>query len=149
MYDNIGGKIKGLAKFFFVVGLIVSLVCGIVLMTLSSGLVLLGLLMIILGGIIAWISTFVLYGFGELVEKTCEIQSVVCINNNPDSSDFVNETALGDHKNIDERKPTIGVCEKCTMVDVELYDCIIEDYFGTRYRKLCKDCIKKTNAKLR
>ena len=36
-------------------------------------LIIYGLLTILLGPIVAWVSSWTLYGFGELVDKTCEI----------------------------------------------------------------------------
>ena len=87
MYQNIGGKIKGLAKGLFIaqaivyalsifVATIITIVNAVVYETeplLIVAYVLLGLLvgfaLAVLGIFVAWISTWVLYGFGELVEK--------------------------------------------------------------------------------
>lgn len=65
MYDEIGGKIKTLAKVIAWVGIIVSVVVGIV--TISTGV---GILVLVLGPLFSWLSTLVLYGFGQLVENT-------------------------------------------------------------------------------
>lgn len=67
MYDNIGGKIKGLAKAIFIIEAIVTIITGIMLL-ITGELALFGLLILICGPLIAWVSSWVLYAFGELVE---------------------------------------------------------------------------------
>ena len=71
MYENIGGKIKGLASVLFVVGLIGAIFAGALLLIDEQ--VALGLLTIIGGPIICWVSSWFLYGFGELIDKASEI----------------------------------------------------------------------------
>ncbi len=71
MYDNIGGKIKGLVKTIFVLESIGFIILGLSMLDAS---VLLGLIVLIIGPLIAWVSSFVLYGFGELVEKISQIE---------------------------------------------------------------------------
>jgi hypothetical protein len=73
MYDNIGGKIKGLAKATFIVEAIAAVITGIAFMAMDDDLVPVGLLVMILGPIVAWVSSWLLYGFGELIDKTCDI----------------------------------------------------------------------------
>ena len=68
MYDNIGEKIQKLAGVFCALGIIGSIVTGIVLIVQHS--VGLGILCMILGSLLSWVSTFVLYGFGHLIENT-------------------------------------------------------------------------------
>ena len=51
MFENIGGTIKAMAKVFWWIGTIT-----------------------IVGILLIWPFAFVLYGFGELVEKTCDIE---------------------------------------------------------------------------
>lgn len=73
MYDNIGGKIKGLAKATFIVEAIAAVITGIAFMAMDDDLAPVGLLVMILGPIVAWVSSWLLYGFGELIDKTCDI----------------------------------------------------------------------------
>lgn len=68
LYDNIGTKIKGWAKVIFVVEALGAIVTGIVLMCDENFFP--GLLTALLGPVVAWVSSWILYGFGELVEKT-------------------------------------------------------------------------------
>ena len=70
MYDNIGGKIKGLAKASFIVAAIAEVITGIALMATDEDLIGYGLLVMFVGPIVAWVSSWLLYGFGQLVENS-------------------------------------------------------------------------------
>lgn len=71
MFDNIGGKIKGLAKVLFWLEAIAAVIVGIVLVEDTDGL---SLLFAIAGVLVAWISAWFLYGFGEIIDKLCDIE---------------------------------------------------------------------------
>ena len=73
MYDYIGSKIKGLAQAMAFIGIFSSVIGGIVL--IIKGFFGYGLLTIVVGALISWISTWLLYGFGELIETTQGIYS--------------------------------------------------------------------------
>lgn len=77
MYKNIGGKIKGLAKFFCTLGIIFSVLIALVLCGLgvASGeevaaivCIIGGVVYVLVGILIAWLSTIMLYAFGQQVE---------------------------------------------------------------------------------
>ena len=70
MFDNIGGKIKGLAKVLFGLEVISSVIVGLVLVEDTEGL---SLLFAIAGVLVAWISAWFIYGFGEIIDRVCEI----------------------------------------------------------------------------
>ena len=74
MYDNIGEKIKGLAKVIFILGAVLSFIAGFILILSYLILIFAGLLICILGPIFSWILSCVLYGFGELIDKACDIE---------------------------------------------------------------------------
>ena len=69
MFTNIGNKIKGLATILCVLGILVSVIIGFSLYYANPGL---GLIYAGAGSLIAWISSFVLYGFGELICQSTE-----------------------------------------------------------------------------
>ena len=80
MFDDIGGKIKGLATFICWVGIIVCVILGIVMIVNATGgyrtdggMVVAGILIIVIGSLLSWVGSFVLYGFGELVENSTEL----------------------------------------------------------------------------
>ena len=72
MYSEIGSKIKGLAFIGFIVEAIGAIIAGIVIMCMDSDMVLFGLLTMIGGPIVAWVGSWILYAYGELVEATRE-----------------------------------------------------------------------------
>ena len=74
MYENIGSKIKGLAKTLFIIEAIVGVISGIVIASTVWDGVVIGILVMVVAPILAWASSLVLYGFGELIDKVCEIE---------------------------------------------------------------------------
>lgn len=81
MFSNIGGKIKGLAMFFCWVGIITCVIIGIIMFVQAGDayraektiLIITGLAIILIGSLLSWIGSFLLYGFGELVENSSSI----------------------------------------------------------------------------
>ncbi len=93
MFDNIGSKIKTLAKVLCWLGIILSVISGIA--TIAAGAnsgtsynrygyssgsiagvgVLGGILIIVLGCLGSWIGSFFMYGFGQLIENSDIIAS--------------------------------------------------------------------------
>lgn len=93
MFTNIGKKIKVLAKVLCWIGIIGGIISGISLIAVGASgagfsasyygsssfvgggaLIAVGVVMLILLPLLAWVSSFVLYGFGEMVENTDEIK---------------------------------------------------------------------------
>lgn len=70
MFDNIGGKIKTLAQVVTWIGIISSVISGIALMSIDEDMIFVGLMVMIFGSLMSWVSSFVLYGFGQLVENS-------------------------------------------------------------------------------
>lgn len=71
MFDNIGRKLQTLAGVTTILGIIICVVLGIVLMVLGT--ILTGIVCMICGSLAAWIGSWVLYGFGEIILKLTEI----------------------------------------------------------------------------
>ena len=74
-YGNIGKKIKLLAQITAAVLAIALVITGIALMSIDEDLAGIGFITMLLGPAVAWISSLVLYGFGELIEKVSSIES--------------------------------------------------------------------------
>ncbi len=75
MFENIGAKIKTLATVIFWVEFISFLILSLIKMSGGGGIgVVIGLLLLILSPIVAWFSSFLLYGFGELIDKTKDVE---------------------------------------------------------------------------
>ena len=154
MFDNIGSKIKTVAATIAWLGIIGSVIIGIVMIAES---LLVGLLVIIVGSLSSWVSSFTLYGFGQLIENTDIISSKYITNasdKTPPSSNGVKsstnsdkaQTSSNDTASSANLDPCIGTCELCDKENVKVVRCKIVDSMGRRYRYLCADCMKKYNA---
>jgi hypothetical protein len=88
MFNNIGAKIKGLAKFIFWVFAIIAIIGGMFIIIQGLGRsggsaqdkivsIIIGLVVIAVGIIMAWLQNFLLYGFGELVDSNQKILRVL------------------------------------------------------------------------
>ncbi|MBE6690988.1 MAG: hypothetical protein E7590_06860 [Ruminococcaceae bacterium] len=76
MYENIAAKIKLLAKIVFGLGALIGLVFAILLFAdviVDEDLAFLGIIPLIFGPVFGWLSSLLVYGFGELIEKTTDI----------------------------------------------------------------------------
>ena len=83
MFNHIGAKIKGFAKFIFWLMAIFGLIGGVVVivagcMNADSAVeillfVLAGIAVIICSFLFAWLQIFVLYGYGELIDSNQKI----------------------------------------------------------------------------
>ena len=83
MFDNIGQKIMKLAKVICCIGIILSVLSGIIMMVSGSRNsygystgpnIIGGLLTIVLGSLGSWVGSFFTYGFGQLIENTDSIR---------------------------------------------------------------------------
>lgn len=72
MFNNIGGKIKSFATILTVIGIALSVIIGFVIMFgyPSIETFLIGLVVIAIGSLMSWLSSFLLYGFGQLIENS-------------------------------------------------------------------------------
>ena len=73
MFNNIGQKIKNLALVLFTLESAASILFGLICTGLFENT--LFLLICIIGPFVSWISSFLLYGFGELVDNSSKIKS--------------------------------------------------------------------------
>lgn len=78
MFDNIGGKIKGLAKVLCLVGIAVSAIGAIALWYANSyyqSTIVPGFIVLIVGSVGSWLSSLFTYGFGELIDRVTSIDA--------------------------------------------------------------------------
>lgn len=81
MFENIGEKIKSLAKILCWAGIVASVLIAIkFFIEAEEGsyrtedlYMTLGLIFLFIGPLISWINSFFIYGFGELIERTNEV----------------------------------------------------------------------------
>ena len=91
MYENISGKIKKLSKAIAVIGIIIAVIAGFWYIA-DYDEILQGVFIIVLGGLAAWISSLLIYGFGELIEKVSLIEQHNADNNELPTSDSGNKS---------------------------------------------------------
>jgi hypothetical protein len=90
MYTNIGGKIKILAKVTAWVGIIGSIITGLVMIFIGASsygqgsLVGIGFIIMLAGSLSSCVSTWFVYGFGELIDNT----SAIAANTSDHSASF-------------------------------------------------------------
>ena len=72
MYNNIGEKIKTLVSFITKLGIAVSVFFGIIFMFLGARYAATWIMLIVVIPLFLWISSFLLYGFGEMIAQLTE-----------------------------------------------------------------------------
>ncbi len=70
MFNNIGGKIKTYATVVTTLGIIGSIFAGIALGSSGGTSTSVAFIIMAVGCLVSWLSSFLLYGFGELIEQT-------------------------------------------------------------------------------
>lgn len=101
MFNNIGGKIKTLAFLLAVLGIMMSVIVGILTIiipvtqngftggnhSIPASQIWSGILIIVIGSLSSWIGSFLLYGFGQLIESAQNIEKhIIGINSTNKSS---------------------------------------------------------------
>lgn len=86
MFNNIGGKIKTLAQIGCILGIIASVIFGIVCIA-TVGVI--GILVLITCPLLFWIGSFTTYGLGELIERVTSIDCA--LNGKPRQISAVNQ----------------------------------------------------------
>ncbi len=74
MFANVGQKIMDLATLVCWLGIIGSILTGIIMMAAAEELILAGLLIAVGGSVASWIGSWFTYGFGELLETVKKIE---------------------------------------------------------------------------
>lgn len=81
MYNDVGKQIKNLASIIAIIEAISSAITGIIVAFIDfDDMWWIGLIIIVGGLFVAWISNLILYAYGELVDKTSTIESYLNTN---------------------------------------------------------------------
>ena len=102
-YENIGDKIKGLAQTTFFVEAIAAVITGIALIVTDEDLIIYGLLVMVVGPIVAWVSSWLLFGFGQLIENS----DIIAAEYNRKNEKHEKEVAKNNEKKQAQRKKQI------------------------------------------
>lgn len=80
LFKNAGPKLKVLAKVIFVISLIIGEIIGIVAIAAGADsydgeiFITIGIILVIISPLLAWLSAIILYAFGELCENVNDIR---------------------------------------------------------------------------
>lgn len=142
MFNNIGNKIKILAKVICWFGIILSVILGLYFSNVLSVesifiKILFFILYSIIGSFSSWFGSFILYGFGELIVNTKSI-----LNNQNDTLDILENISLNKQNYIKNNKK--WHCQKCGLEINEGYDkCPFCDFVEKRERLKYENNTKK------
>ena len=114
MFDNIGKKIKTLAQVICWIGIIFAVICGFLIMKAGGSAIFSGFIIMIIGSLISWFSSFTLYGFGEIIDQLKY------------SNEWLEKRAPRQGKTA-EPKHIGWICKKCNTEN-------------NRNAQFCKDC---------
>ena len=171
LYENIGSKIKNWAKWIFIVEAIGAIITGVVLMATDEDLIVYGLLTLVCGPIIAWVGSWILYAFGELVEDIHAIrnkegipaeeagyetkkeikhkfeekvknESKISVENNQQSP-YKRKISYSCIDIIPTGKKAYGTCVVCKTSGVDLEENKIKTEIGTRTLNICAKCFNE------
>ena len=104
MWDNIGGKLQGLAKFVCWFGIVAAVAFGLVCIINNQALT--GIVYIVVGGLSAWIGSWAMYGLGGVVEYVENKGSA----GNQSSSVF---TSVSPKNDVFVSSDNCWICSKC------------------------------------
>ncbi len=124
MFDNIGKKIKTLAKTICYIGIAACIIAAIAIFAIASDMMYgaetlmgIGFAVLIVGPLVFWIGSFSLYGFGELIDNSQEIKEKLCGTEKQKQKNVVNQETANDYKESLEFSPK-KKNENCLKVSV-------------------------------
>ena len=157
LYENIGEKIKNWAKWIFIIEAISAVISGFVLIGNDDGVT--GVIVLLAGPFVAWVGSWLLYAFGQVVEDVHALRNKECpeeLAAPATSALFTKSTLENDETEEDETneeeiedltRPGDKLCQLCNgHFDQVTYCKIVDDWHGTRYRSICNNCIRKYRA---
>ncbi len=65
MFEHSGSKLKAVAFIYLIIGVLFSLIYGLILMTETFA----GLIFIIVGSFFSWVTALIIYAFGEITDE--------------------------------------------------------------------------------
>lgn len=148
MFDFIGAKIRLVAKVQCWIGIIASVIVGFKVMLSDDGgtAFLIGLLILVFGTLFSYVGSFLLYGFGQLVDNSDEIVAQMhrAARREEDEFQIVNSGCAQPQAPVPSHDSvfTEEYCEFCHKKGT-VVECVVKDEMGTRYRKACPTCMRE------
>lgn len=134
-YKNAGRKIQLVAKAIFVTFSIISVILAIIFFNQSSNTytlegvyILLGIICLIGGPLLSWISSLMVYGFGDLV-----------INSHRIADKLSSESAQAG-QSAEFGAATYGTCQICGEKQIPVMKCKVLSGEDVVYKKVCVNC---------
>ena len=92
LYKNIGEKIKGWAKWVFIIGAISSIIgaLGMLFSAEDEWMLIVGLLALVVGPLVAWVSSWLLYAFGQITDDLHAMRNKECPSKKASGNNNVN-----------------------------------------------------------
>lgn len=148
MFDNIGRKIKMLAKVVCWIGIIGSITTGLVLIGMGidgpDALVTSGVIIVIFGPFFSWIGCFFMYGFGQLVDDTQKLREHIVPNEDEEEYDDYDYAGNGEEdttfRESDFKVVPGAKCLMCNRTEVPLAVFTMSDD-NTPDGYICADCV--------
>lgn len=128
MFDYSGEKLQKLAKVFFALGAIASVIWGIVLFAEQPELSWLGFVIIVVGIFSSWVSSLVLHALGEAAENSENCAYLLrslerTINNTSNSNESVPSHTNNSNESAPSYKPSRKWRCKCGALVSDTTDC--------------------------
>ncbi len=98
MFDKIDKKLKLVANICFLLTIAVAIVIAFVFINETNGI---SLALILIGPLVAWLTSCTLYAFGELVDKVCDIERNTRNGNAPQGNQLADEKSIARKKELD------------------------------------------------
>lgn len=125
MFDDVGSKIKTASKVIFFFQIVCFIIIGSIMISIDNDLTFAGICVMLAGIFIGWFSSILVYGFGELIDRTKRIDETL----NP------NNSAIG-----------ICKCEICGKDDPFLKEIKFNDGTSITNKKVCQECLLKMKS---
>lgn len=134
MFDNIGKKIKILAYVLTWVGIIASVITGIAMMNSFDSIVkTIGLIVLIVGSLLSWASSFIIYGFGQLIENT---DIIAGRNKSSDSKNVSSNQQNGGTISVKPSATNVNSSKISTLNDLRKKGLITEEEYNRKMGEL-------------
>ncbi|MBO5008585.1 MAG: hypothetical protein J6D26_07100 [Clostridia bacterium] len=146
MFENVGYSLKMLAKIIFATGIAASLVIGGMLIAQGMGYELMAIIIIISGVLCSYMSSLLLYGFGELLELVKSLTGGKAVTSSPKVSGVVKSVVNRVKITNSDAIVNTATCDLCQKSDNTLRPARYTDAVGTRYIKVCPECFKNYNC---
>lgn len=156
MFENVGKKIKSVAKGYFITMTVIGVLTGIVLLIISFDSkyeelgVISGLLMMVVSPFVAWLSALKLYGFGEMVDTAIinRKSGTTAAASKPAQTKIASPATTKQAKQPAKKDPHISNPESsgCCDADKKQLERDITAYLGKKWCSACGEILDEKSV---